>query len=197
MPPHSKSSDNVQTMMKKKNVFFCLNNPPDPPCLSSMILISQEICIGLALWPCSLCAHPGPLLRRAPCLVHYPAIATLKFMCEGGPCIFTLYWQIMHISTQGMLSCSEHYLLWKQKRGTDIKQREGSLLRKEITWDFPHREVCTTQGLSPLHHPGPLSSATSTGKWEMRHVGFTLRHSESWLHTDKYFADHSLRPGCW
>lgn len=139
-----------------------------------MILISQEICIGLALWLCSLCAHTGPLLRRAPCLVHYPAIATLKFMCEGGPCIFTLYWQIMHISTQGMLSCSEHYLLWKQKRGTDIKQREGSLLRKEITWGFPHREICTTQGLSPL--PPQLASekcVTSASLWDIQSPGST------------------------
>lgn len=68
-------------------------------------------------WVCGHVASvltQGPLLRKAPCLIHCPAIAVLKFMMfEGGPCIFTFYWapQIMHVSLQGMLSCSERYLL--------------------------------------------------------------------------------------
>lgn len=112
MPPHSKSSDNVQTIMKKKKSVFYLNNPPDPPCFSSMILISQEVCIGLALWPCSLYAHTGPPAQKGTMLGPLPCDRRLKIhVFEGGPCIITVYWQIMHISLQGMLSCSEHCLL--------------------------------------------------------------------------------------
>lgn len=69
-----------------------MGNWTEPPCRSSGILIRQEIYIGLDLWPCNLCGHTGPLLRRAPCLVQ--CFASLKFLIifEEGPCIFTLYW---------------------------------------------------------------------------------------------------------